>query len=1108
VFRHLAKVFFHGVLRPLSSRASMMNDTPESGQSDRRVAGERPQGEADANTQSRGERETVPPSKPWPESGAAGPIPAQFGRYRIVRELGEGGMGSVYLAEDTELERQVALKIPKFAQQEEPDLLERFYREARAAATLNHPNICQVHDIGEHQGTRYITMAYVSGPPLSQLVGSPKVRSERTIARLVRKIALGLSAAHSKGVLHRDLKPGNILLDERNEPVITDFGLARRVEQNVENRLTQEGVLLGTPAYMSPEQIGVEAARMGPASDVYSLGVILYELLTGELPYQGPIAAVLGQIIDGNPKPPSELRPGLNSRMEAICLKMMACSVNDRYSSGGEVAAALSHYLEQTAAQAKTGAVRASDAEAKLEEHKEHTIRLLKEGKFNEAAARLQKLAKVQGAGAEPYVEWANGELDRLKAIPTEVRDKGPAIMETAIELVASHDYAQAGRLLRAVPDDFRSPEATKLLDKVTKLEQETERLNARMHQAVAARQYDGLQDDLNRLLEIQPGNLTARELRVKLMTYSPGQPYLFDGSGNLIPAPRKSRHRRVPILPVAIGLGTVALVLIAFLVFKPDDGKSHKEDLPERRPEPPLERGFVSLFEGKTLDEWQGASENFHVENGLLVSDFPEKPADGNVPSLLTVSTYDDFILRLDFRLQPGANSGILIRAPSGQSNFKNWMEIQVVDDFDARYAETISRLPTQRTGSLSVVAPAQPGKLKAAGTWNHMEIRCLGRELRVQLNGASVLDVSLDSFGQKSVRGEDMPGLLRTQGHIGLIGPSSSGRVEYRNILVEKLNGIQPPKPTSAPFGGMEAKKHQQEWADYLGVSTETGKSVGMKMVLIPPGDFDMGSPEEFIEQCIERTRQGEMKWDRDHYARLYASEGPQHRVRITRPFWMAKHEVTVGQFRQFVDATEYKTEAELSDENTLSWREPGLEQNDDHPVVVIGWTDATHFCQWLTSTTGDRYRLPTEAEWEYACRAGTTTAYYFGDAHFGEDEDPDQIRWQHVWWSKNSSGATHPVGQKQPNPWGLFDVHGNADEWCSDWYGEHYYGESPPEDPTGPVLGEYHVYRGGSWLPGVQRSAFRNYLIDKRAERLCRACGFRVVCEIPTGTMTAAE
>ena len=368
-----------------------MNDERKSDRTDPAVEAKSPDSIEDATTQVREDQETVPPRTAAPNSGGMEAMPERFGRYRIVKELGRGGMGSVYLAEDTELRRQVALKIPKFAQQEDPELVERFYREARAAATLNHSNICQVHDIGEHEGTRYITMAYISGPSLSKLVGSPKLRSERTIAKLMRRIALGLAAAHGKGILHRDLKPGNILLNERNDPVITDFGLARRVESGAESRLTQDGTLLGTPANMSPEQVGGDPNEMGPASDVYSLGVILYELLTGELPYKGRIMAVIGQIIQGKPKRPSELRPDLDKRLEAVCLKMMASSVDDRYSSAAEAAAALSHFLEQTETDTQTTVPQAAGAQAKLEKQKQHGIEVLKQGKFSEAAEHLQK---------------------------------------------------------------------------------------------------------------------------------------------------------------------------------------------------------------------------------------------------------------------------------------------------------------------------------------------------------------------------------------------------------------------------------------------------------------------------------------------------------------------------------------------------------------------------------------------------------------------------------------------------------------------------------------------------------------------------------------------
>ena len=307
--------------------------------------------ESQAVTQSGMVADTAAPGAGPAQSAASLPNPAhpeRLGRYRIIKPLGEGAMGSVYLAEDTELKRRVAVKVPKFSPQDQPELLERFYREARSAATLRHPNICPVYDIGEHQGTRYITMGYLSGPPLSSLVGTEKLTSERTVVELVHKIALALAAAHAKGIVHRDLKPANILLDENREPVITDFGLARRTDQGAEARLTQEGAIVGTPAYMAPEQLSGDSAKIGPACDVYALGVVMYELLTGQLPYRGSITAVLGQIVQGTPRPPSESRPDLDKRLEAICLKLMARTPAQRYASAAEAAATLGRWLERT----------------------------------------------------------------------------------------------------------------------------------------------------------------------------------------------------------------------------------------------------------------------------------------------------------------------------------------------------------------------------------------------------------------------------------------------------------------------------------------------------------------------------------------------------------------------------------------------------------------------------------------------------------------------------------------------------------------------------------------------------------------------------------------
>jgi serine/threonine protein kinase len=271
-------------------------------------------------------------------------LPAPFGRYRLLKLLGQGGMGAVYLAHDTALDRPVALKVPHFDADDGPEVLARFYREARSAATVVHPNICPVHDVGEIGGVSYLTMAYVEGKPLSHLIEGPKPPTPRQSALLVRKLALALEEAHRRGVIHRDLKPANVMIDRRGEPVIMDFGLARRGRKG-DPRLTQEGSFLGTPAYSPPEQVSGKVEAMGPASDVYSLGVILYELLAGRLPFTGDMMAILSSVLLEQPPPPSQFRPDLDVELETICLKAMAKKIPDRHASMADLAAELQNYL-------------------------------------------------------------------------------------------------------------------------------------------------------------------------------------------------------------------------------------------------------------------------------------------------------------------------------------------------------------------------------------------------------------------------------------------------------------------------------------------------------------------------------------------------------------------------------------------------------------------------------------------------------------------------------------------------------------------------------------------------------------------------------------------
>ena len=274
----------------------------------------------------------------------------------------------------------------------------------------------------------------------------------------------------------------------------------------------------------------------------------------------------------------------------------------------------------------------------------------------------------------------------------------------------------------------------------------------------------------------------------------------------------------------------------------------------------------------------------------------------------------------------------------------------------------------------------------------------------------------------------------------------------------------------------------------------------SLGMRLAYIPPGKFGMGSPRDEPGRKDEERR---------------------HEVELTRDFHLGVHEVTRGQFKAFVEDANYRLDSQRDDKGCwgiapngrferdakYQWLNPGFEQGDDHPVVDVSWNDAKAFCAWLSEKEGRTYRLPTEAEWEYACRAGTRTAFSFGDdpqdlAKAGNAADAT-ARAQFSAWSLGIKGNdgyayTAPVGQFEPNRFGLYDMHGNVWEWCEDWYAEDAYPKNKRIDPTGPETGTLRVHRGGGWSSAPDRCRSASRIRRHPSEYRGPYLGFRVALE----------
>ena len=600
----------------------------------------------------------------------------RIGVYRLTRRLGRGGMGEVWLAHDTALKRDVAVKLLPGEISSNERAVKRFLREARSAAKLNHPNVMTVHQIGKHRGRIFIVMELVEGGSLADELKKAGPLGWREATEVVRDAARGLAAAHARGLVHRDIKPSNLMRTGEGVVKVVDFGLARAQKETLE--VTRPGGVIGTPAFIAPEQ--GRGRNVDARSDLYSLACTYYALLTGRVPFPGDTSS-------------------------AVIYQHVHEPFPDALQIVDDLPDAIGRILDR-------------------------------------------------GTRKDP--------IDRY---------------QSAEEMIADLEAALSGASLGTT--------------------------------------------------------------RIRRKPARPG-----DATGE------RARRNRV-IAGSLVGLGTLAtLAVVLLVVYWP-------------KPRPPL-------------------------------------PKPQPIP---------------DWTLTPE------------QARRKQ------------REAEAVWSAPAQ----------------------------------------------------------------------------------------------------TALDLGG----------------------GVTVKLALVPPGLFAMGS---------DKTTLG---W--------YADQGPRHEVAITRPFYLGVTEVTQAQWKALMGTEPWK-------------QKPHVREGDDYPAAFVSWHDCVAFCKAASAKTARTIRLPTEAEWEYACRAGSGGQFSFGDA-VGDLKD-------HAWYGADTQADderyAHAVGQKKPNAWGLYDVHGNLWEWCSDWFGEDYYAHSDKADPHGPPAGKARILRGGCLHdpPGACRSAFR-LGTDPSYEQA--NVGFRIVCEV---------
>ncbi len=897
-------------------------------------------------------------------------------RYRILKELGRGGMGMVLMGEDSRLHRMAAIKImlPKYAR--DSAARERFLREARAAAKIKHDNVVRIHQVDETNGIPFIAMEFLKGAPLDQhLKDSGELPIGQTL-RIGREMAEGLQAAHAEGLIHRDIKPANVWLEAPKGRVkILDFGLAR--EERDDTNLTKSGAIVGTPAYMSPEQ--AHGRAIDGRSDLFSLGVVLYRLCSGKQPFTGPnTMAVLMALGTETPPPVRQLNPNVPAALDQLIQRLMAKDRDQRPGSAEEVVAALSAIenpggsgipevvyvvtsptvvvddpfanIDETSfeipatrpapvsrdAKALRSGARAPDTSNDTDRSKKPNSRRL-------LLAGLGGVLAIAIAFIIIKITNKDGSVTELK-VPdgskVEVVDKGKTIV--VVDPKSKKDPIVKVEPKKAdpvnpptfVPPTFEEREAKKQQEEwAAKLKLPVEATNklgmkmilippagAALPKAYYLGKYEVTQGEWEKVMGYNPS------------IFGPKNAKVASEDTSKFPVDNVSWYDSVEFcnkLSEQEGL-------------KPYyDLKVAKRD---RYVGKHVEEAEVKILGGSgyhlpTDAEWTwgcatGAKTKFHFGN--------------NEEDLLAYAWFD--------KNSEGRTHAVGEKKPNAfglfdmHGNAREWNE---------------EMLSNATTGA--------PERVACGGAWSNTAGDCAVSS-RHRVGPASCSH----SYGLRLAR-----------------VPTSEPPVN--------------PQPYFPPtYDEIEAKKQQEDWATKLKLPVEATSKIGVKMILIPPAGAAL--PKAYYLGKYEVT-QGEWEKVMGYNPSGFSATG-KDKAKIAG---MDTSKFPVESVSWF-DSVEFC--------NKLSEQED-LKPYYDLKVTKRGGKDSKQIEEAEVKILGGSgYRIPTDAEWTCGCAAGAKTTYHFGD----KDNDLPE----YAWFKDNSEGRTHGVGEKKPNAFGLHDMHGNVLEW----------------------------------------------------------------------------
>ncbi|MCA9186424.1 MAG: bifunctional serine/threonine-protein kinase/formylglycine-generating enzyme family protein [Pirellulaceae bacterium] len=1082
--------------------------------------------------------QTTPSASAAPGSGTASPKPPTIGRYRIVEKLGEGAFGAVFLTHDDQLDRQVAVKVAKHGLISGRGETDRFLREARAAAQLRHPHIVPVYEYGSVGPTNFIAYQFIKGQTLKELIKTHRfLPTDRTVD-ILAKIASALHYAHENNIVHRDMKPENILIDELGQPHVADFGCARHDESAATR--TMEGSIMGTPAYMSPEQASGRSHLADGRSDIWSLGVMMEEMLTGARPFQGSVTEILVSIREHEPAPLRQLNPNISKDLETICQKCLAKLPEQRFQTAQELVDELQRYQRGEPIKSRPLSLAA------------RTVRLAKRNPAVTSLLLLVFFALALGATVSSYF---------LSQMLREQRNRALA----AVESLQNVEAANVGLVIDSSLSPFKHYVLPALKSEWQHLKTEAEASehvtfaskpgSTQVHQHGEDDRYVRTRGRIGMALlglyeHDHAGRPEIAEAVLEVMVDPATPPSEFrilrDRIHEDVDSDMKQQLWRIAE-DYDVSRGTRLRAAAALALFDRDaaNWQHLANDVV----------GQMLAEDRLNLSTWIQAMQP--VRDHLaqrLEAEYANKKGNHQLASaVLVAETFSDDPLRL-FRYLRTANeqqlAEILLHLEAIPVGERSKMIAKSLAELGGSSDEAVARANIEiglfRLGGLS----GERERLRRP-LWDTADPTL--RSIIIDRLGVSGIDPGLIRNRIAEIQldreGRELSALILALGEfdIGMLPPNQ--RLAMKDLLISIFTTHPDPGVHSAvdwilrrwdddQHADALAKMEDQPKESFVKLAGDAlvaslqGPSppktrwqytkAGLMVTFDPVDKFKMGSPREELGRAEPQVDGDEEFLHERQIPRTFQINSTEVTEKLYREFerdrirdWLA--EIAEMEARPLTDEEEVALENARSIVDRLRHDRP-LVENESWPAGNVTWFDALRFCYWLgeqeklpadqqcyppprdielavINTSGGNtqaqyasislppdllertgYRLPTAAEWEYACRATSTTARPIGDC--------DWLVPKYYWLIHNTNSHPEPVALLRPNPFGLFDMIGNVDEWCQDNFLVDAYsrqsGNLPVVDRLYETSGLREV-RGGSFdeseTQRVARSASRD-------------------------------